>query len=89
MKSNVIGFLFNNFWSIIFLICVLTLIFYFFGKDLTLEDNRNEIKQSKNSKKYTYFFRLDILGNQIGFLIAIFIIIVIALLYFATKILGL
>lgn len=64
MRFNAITFIFNYFYVIIIFVIILSVVLYFFGDKLTLDNKKTKNKQVK--QKYTYFFRQDIILNNIN-----------------------
>jgi|WetSurMetagenome_2_1015567.scaffolds.fasta_scaffold216087_3 hypothetical protein len=74
MKNSLILSMMNNIGFILFFLVTFSVILYFFGDKLTLDDKEESNKQHK--QKYTYFFKQDIVFSNINIIIFMAIMII-------------
>lgn len=85
---NTIGFAFDGFLMFAILGVAILAILYFFRNSFTIDDGKEIAKKPDEHSKYTPFFKIDVIGNQVYTLVFLGFAVFFIVLYFVVIAVG-
>lgn len=76
MNTNGLIIIYNNLWMIILTIVFSIIFFIIFEKYNTTKEISEEISQKEIDKKNLYLNRIDIIGNKVGIVFIVLVLII-------------
>lgn len=76
MNTNGLIIIYNNLWMIILTIVFIIIFFIIFEKYNNKKEISEEISQKEINKKNLYLNRIDIIGNKVGIVFIVLVLII-------------